>query len=156
MKPITVSVRVDRPREEVYAFLDVLANHEPFTNHMLVDWSVSGPAAGVGARARMRANLPGPEDWVEMTVVDAQPAERIVEESVGAKGRRRTRGTYTLHALADGGTDVRFELAYLEAPRAERLLAPLLRLWLARANATAMRRLGETLASHRPLATARD
>ena len=62
MKPIHVSVRVDRPREEVFAFLDVLANHEQFCDHMLVDWSFSGPAAGVGARARMRANAPGPKD----------------------------------------------------------------------------------------------
>lgn len=60
MKPTVVSVQVDRPRDEVFAFLDVLSNHEPFTNHMLVDWSYEGPAAGVGARARMRANS-GPE-----------------------------------------------------------------------------------------------
>ncbi len=43
MKPITVTTTVPRPREEVFAFLDVLGNHEPFTNHMLVDWSLSGP-----------------------------------------------------------------------------------------------------------------
>ena len=27
---------------EVYAFLEVLANHEPFTDHMMVDWAASG------------------------------------------------------------------------------------------------------------------
>jgi hypothetical protein len=46
MKPISVSVRVDRPREDVFAFLDVLADHAQFTDHMLVDWSFDGPAAG--------------------------------------------------------------------------------------------------------------
>jgi hypothetical protein len=44
MKPVTVSVTVPNDREEVYAFLDVLANHEPFTDHMMVDWTYSGLA----------------------------------------------------------------------------------------------------------------
>jgi hypothetical protein len=48
MKPITVSVVVDRPREEVFAHLDMLANHEAFTDHFMHDFTFSGPAAGVG------------------------------------------------------------------------------------------------------------
>jgi hypothetical protein len=39
MKPVSVSLTVPNSREEVYRFLDVLANHERFTNHMLIDWS---------------------------------------------------------------------------------------------------------------------
>ena len=146
MKPIEVSVQVDQPREEVFAFLDVMANHEPFTNHMLVDWSYSGPASGIGAKARMRANVPGPKDWAEMTVVDGEAPSRIVEQAVSAKGKRRTQGTYTLHERPGGGTDVRFELRYLEMPLSDRILSPLLRAWLGRANARAMERLGERLA----------
>lgn len=145
MKPIHVSVHVDRPPEEVFAFLDVLANHEQFCDHMLVDWSFSGPRSGVGARARMRANLPGPKDYADMEVKSAQPPRTTVEEAVGANGRRRTRGTYVLEEAPGGGTDVSFTLEYLEAPPQERLVMPLLRMWLQRANAKAMRRLGETL-----------
>ena len=63
MKPVTVSTTVPQGREEVYDFLDVLANHEPFTDHMMVDWQYSGPAAGLGARARMRLKKPGRADW---------------------------------------------------------------------------------------------
>lgn len=147
MKPIEVSVHVDQPRAEVYAFLDVLGDHEQFCDHMLVDWTLSGPRSGVGARARMRANVPGPKDWVDMEVKAATPPETIMEEAVGAGGRRRTRGTYTLADAPGGGTDVRFRLEYLEAPRRERLVLPLVRVWLLRANAKAMRRLGETLAA---------
>jgi len=145
MKPIHVSVHVDRPREEVFAFLDVLANHEQFCDHMLVDWTLSGPRSGVGARARMRANVPGPKDYADMEVKSAEPPRTIVEEAVGAKGRRRTRGTYVLEEAQRGGTDVRFTLEYLEAPLQERIAMPLLRAWLQRANAKAMVRLGETL-----------
>jgi uncharacterized protein YndB with AHSA1/START domain len=145
MKPIVVSTTVDRPREEVFAFLDVLANHEPFTNHMLIDWAYEGPAAGVGAKARMRPNAPNSNDWIDMEVVAARAPESIVEESVGARGKRRTRGTYTLRERPDGGTDVRFELVFLETPRGDRLAAPLLRAWLKRANAKAMHRLRKSL-----------
>src|SRR6516225_12436329 len=70
MKPISVSVRVDRSREEVFAFLDVLANHVQFTDHMLIDWSFDGPAAGVGGKARERANMPG-EHWMETEVLES-------------------------------------------------------------------------------------
>ena len=99
----------------------------------------------------MRAPLPGPKDWLELEVIESVAPERTVEETVGAKGRRRTRGTYTLDALPDGGTLIHFELAFLDVPRRERPLAPFLRGWLARANARAMERLGETLAA-RPAA----
>jgi len=145
MKPIHVGVHVDRPREEVFAFLDVLANHEQFCDHMLVDWTLSGPPAGVGARARMRANVPGPKDWADMEVKTSEAPRTTVEEAVGANGRRRTRGTYVLEDAPGGGTDVKFTLEYLEAPLRERIAMPLLRAWLQRANAKAMVRLGETL-----------
>src|SRR6476661_7333547 len=84
MKPIIVSTHIDRPREEVYAFLDVLGNHEPFTDHMLVDWELSGPPSGVGAKARVRAKAPGPKQWADMEVVAAAAPETIVEQAVGA------------------------------------------------------------------------
>jgi hypothetical protein len=145
IRPVTVSTRVNRPREEVYAHLDVLANHEAFTDHMLVDWTCSGPAQGVGAKARVRANVPGPADWLEIEVLEAEPPLRTVEETVGGRGRRRTRGTYTFEALPGGGTRVQFELRYLDAPVAERLAAPLIRLWLRRVNTKAMQRLVQQL-----------
>lgn len=150
MKPITVSARVERPREDVFAFLDVLANHVPFTDHMLVDWSFDGPAAGVGAKARVRAKAPG-EQWMEVEVITSTPPLTTAEETVGANGKRRTRGTYTLDALPGGATNVRFQLEYLDVPLSERLIAPILRASMKRANAKAMRRLEETLERSEPL-----
>jgi hypothetical protein len=145
MKPVSVSVRIDRPREEVFSFLDVFANHVQFTDHMLVDWTFDGPAAGVGGKARTRANVRG-EQWMEMEVLESVAPVRTVEETVGAHGKRRTRGTYTLDELPDGATEVRFELEVLEAPLSERLAAPLFRAYVRRANANAMRRLSQILA----------
>jgi Polyketide cyclase / dehydrase and lipid transport len=141
MKPVEVSTVIRRPIEEVFAYLDVLANHEAFTDHFLVDWVLHGPAAGVGASVRMTVRAPGRTEDVELTVIEAEPPVRSVEETVGAGGRRRTRGTYTLQALDADRTEVRFEIAPIEVPLSERPLWPLSRVWLRRQNAKAMERL---------------
>ena len=146
MKPIKVSVTVDRPRDDVYAHLDVLANHEAFCDHFLGDWSRSGPDSGVGAKVRVKAKAPGPETWIDIEVVEAVPPARTVERATSAEGRRRTRGTYTLTELPGHRTLVEFELVYEAAPAYERPALPLLRPWLRRANQKAMERLAEQLA----------
>ncbi len=75
MKPVTATVTVPQPREEVFDFLDVL------------------------------------------------------EDAPG------------------GGTRITFELAWLEAPISERLMAPITRSVVGRANDRALRRLAEALAN---------
>ena len=146
MNPITVSVDVDRPREEVFAFLDVLANHEPFTDHLLVDWECSGPVSGVGARARMRVKKPGRPDWLELEVIEARPPVTTTEESVSAGGRRRTRGSYVLEELPGGaGTRVSFTFSWLRIPLMERLAAPLTRAIVRHGNQRSLLRLAEEL-----------
>lgn len=147
MKPVTVSATVAKPAAEVYEFLDLLANHEGFMDHMLVDWKFSGPKRGLGARARARANTVGSQDWTDFEVVEVDPPSRIVEEGVGAGGKRRTCGTYRLEELADGGTRISFELAWLEASRLERLGSPLIRAFVRRTDGKAMRRLAKQLSS---------
>ncbi len=147
MKPVTVSVEVPSPREEVWAFLDLLANHERFTDHLLTDWELSGPPSGVGAQATARVRAPGSNEVVSIEVLEVDPPRRSVEETIGAGGKRRTRGTYTLDELPEGGTRVSFELSWLEAPRLERLGAPLNAAFIKRANGKAMRRLARALAA---------
>lgn len=146
MKPVTVEASVPKPREEVYGFLDLLANHAGFLDHWLVDWELSGPQRGVGAKARARANAVGSQDWTEFEVIEAEEPSRIVEEGVGAGGKRRTRGTYLLEELPDGGTRISFELEWLRASRAERLAPPLIRAFVRRVNGKSMRRLAKALA----------
>jgi hypothetical protein len=145
MKPVTVSVTVPEPREDVYAFLDVLGNHESFTDHFLVDWELSGPGAGVGARARMRIKRPGPPDRLEMEVVAADRPRSTTEESISGNGHRRTRGTYVLEELPGGETKITFELAWIQAPGVERLISPITRTVTRRANARSLERLAHAL-----------
>jgi uncharacterized membrane protein len=145
VKPVTVSTIVARPAAEVYEFLDVLANHASFMDHMLVDWKFSGPERGVGAKAEAKANTIGSQDWTDFEIVEAEAPSRIVEEGVGNGGKRRTRGTYRLEELPDGRTKVSFELEWLETARAERLIPPMTRAFIRRVNAKAMRRLAKQL-----------
>lgn len=145
MKPVAVSITVPNGRQEVYAFLDVLANHEPFTDHMMVDWHYSGPVRGAGARARMRLKKPGRADWMELEVVEAHPPRRSSEVTVSAGGRRRTRGTYILEELPTGGTRITFEFAWLRIPPTERLAAPITSAIVRRGNRKALQRLSERL-----------
>jgi len=153
MRPVSVSVVIDRPREEVFDFLDVLANHESFTDHFLKDWRLSGPDAGVGARVRMRAVAMGRSEEVELEVVEARRPDFSRERTIGAGGKRVTTGTYRLEPTGENATTVNFELAYERAPLSDRIAAPLVRAWLRKANQQAMDRLRERLARE-PAATA--
>jgi hypothetical protein len=147
MKPVSVSITVPQDRDEVYDFLDVLGNHEQFTDHFLQDWELSGPERGVGAKARMRVAMPGPEDWIDMEVISAERPRTSVEESTSARGKRHTRGTYVLEDAPGGGTKIEFTIEWLEAPLTDRLGAPITRLVMRRANGKAMERLAQTLAN---------
>jgi hypothetical protein len=145
VKPVTVTTTVLKPASEVFEFLEVLANHEAFLDHFLVEWSFSGPRRGVGAKGRARANTPMSQDWTEFEIVAAEAPSRIVEDGVGAGGKRHTRGTYRLEELPGGETEVSFELEWLQASRAERLCPPLTRAFVRRPNRLAMRRLAKQL-----------
>jgi Polyketide cyclase / dehydrase and lipid transport len=147
MQPVSVRVEVPQPRELVFDFLDVMANHEQFTDHMLRDWEYSGPPTGVGSKARVKVTVAGQTDTIDMEVVDAERPAKIVEQNVGAGGRRRAHGTYTLVGLPSGGTRIEFEYRWLEAPLIERLFAPVARGVLRRGNQRAMERLAEMLAA---------
>ncbi len=145
LKPVTVETTVRRPAEEVYEHLAVLANHEAFLDHFLVDWGFSGSRQGLGAKGRARANAVGSQDWTDFEIVEAEAPRRLVEDGVGNGGKRHTRGTYELGPQGDGATRVSFTLEWLEASRAERLCPPLTRAFVRRPNAKALRRLASQL-----------
>ena len=141
LQPVEVATEVEAPVGDVYEHLLTLANHERFTDHMLVDWRLEGPRSGVGARAVARSRGMGPSEEARFEIVDAQAPRRIVEHSTAAGGRRVMAGEYRLAPLAPGRTSVRFHLEYVRAPRADRLLWPLLRRRVTRLNQRAMDRL---------------
>jgi hypothetical protein len=145
MKPVRVSIDLPQPRQDVYDFLDVMANHEPFTNHILKDWEYSGPDRGIGSKARVKVSAGGRTDTVDIEVIDAELPARIVERNIGAGGKRVATGTYTLTDRPEGGTHVEFEYAWQQVPLSERVMAPVVRGMLRRANERAMERLAQQI-----------
>jgi hypothetical protein len=141
MEPVQVSIDLPQSREDVYDFLDLMANHEPFTNHILKDWEYSGPDRGIGSKARVHVTSAGRTDTVDIEVIDAERPARIVERNIGAGGKRVATGTYTLSDLPSGGTHVQFEYAWQQTPLSERVMSPVVRGMLRRANERAMERL---------------
>jgi hypothetical protein len=144
MKPVRVSIDVPQAREDVYDFLDILANHELFTDHMLRDWRCEGPARGIGAKAKITAVAGGRTEALDMEVIDAERPTRTVERNTGTSGRVAT-GTYTLDELPGGGTRITFESAWLRVPRSEALTAPLVRAIVRRNNQRSVERLAGLL-----------
>ncbi|MBR8639877.1 SRPBCC family protein [Streptomyces tuirus] len=148
MQSVTVSIDVPQTPEQAYDFLDVMAHHERFTDHYLTDWHYSGAGRGVGSCATVTAALAGAKTDVAIEVVEAEAPRRIVERNVSAAGRRLAHGTYTIEPLGTGGCRVSFTYAWTRAPLGDRLLAPVVRATMRRANRTAMRRLAIELARH--------
>jgi hypothetical protein len=146
VKPVIVSIEVPNSTHQVYEFLEVMGNHESFMDHFMVDWQLSGPARGVGSKANVRVKATVETDWTDVEIVEADSDRRLVEETIGGPSAgRRTRGTYLLEKLPDGGTRISFELEMVEMPRSERLMGPLNRAYVKRVNRKAMKRLSGRL-----------
>ena len=141
MKPVTVTTTIRRPREEVYDFLAPLANHEPFTDHVLTNWRV----AADGRSVTVDVKAPGQTLTAEIVALEEERPSRLVERTTSSGGKRKSLGTYRLTDAPGGGTHVEFEITYEEAPLLDRLAAPLGRAWLRKQNERSMERLRELL-----------
>jgi uncharacterized protein YndB with AHSA1/START domain len=143
--PVTVSIIVSSPREQVFDYLQDIANHPEFTDHYLVDWHLTRvDSVGRGAGARFRVKAPRSRfSWGDVTFTEVERPHRIVEVGrTGKNNRIRTLGVYDLAPAAAGSTRVRFTLQTIPATLADRLMEGLgARRWLRRKNQRAMHRL---------------
>jgi uncharacterized protein YndB with AHSA1/START domain len=149
MGPVTVSILIDAPREQVFDYLQDLANHPQFTDHYLVDWHLTRiDSVGLGAGARFRVKAPRNRfSWADVTFVEVERPHRIVEVGrTGKTNRIRTLGVYELAQGAGSGTRVRFTLETQPATLSDRIMESLgARRWTKRKNTRAMRRLRSIL-----------
>jgi uncharacterized protein YndB with AHSA1/START domain len=149
VEPITVSVTIDRPREEVFAYLADIANHPEFTDHYLVDWRMTRvDTVGRGAGGRFRFTAPlNRFDWADVTFVEVDPPRRIVQAGRGGKyNRTRLRSVYELDPGPGHTTRVTLTVETRPATLADRLMESLgQRGWLKRKSAKALRRLRSIL-----------
>jgi uncharacterized protein YndB with AHSA1/START domain len=143
--PVTVSTVISAPREEVFDYLQDIANHEEFTDHYLVDWHLTRiDSVGRGAGARFRVKAPRNRfSWADVTFVEVERPHRIVEVGrTGKNNRIRTLGVYELTPGAHHSTRVSFTIETQPVTLSDRLIDALgARGWIKRKNARAMRRL---------------
>jgi uncharacterized protein YndB with AHSA1/START domain len=147
--PLTVSVTIARPREEVFEYLADIANHAEFTDHYLKDWHLTREETyGKGAGARFRIAAPGNRfPWGDTTFVEVDPPYRIVERGRSGKYNRiKVTGIFTLTPGPGGTTRVEFTNEIEPAMLSDRILEKLgTRSWLRRKNRRALRRLRSIL-----------
>ena len=109
--PVTAHVTIDRPREEVFAYLADIANHSEFSDHYLKEWHLTRiDSYGRGAGARFRVDAPlNRFSWADMTFSIVEPPHRIVAVGRGGKFNRiKTTAIWTLDVAPGGGTDLEY------------------------------------------------
>ena len=104
MDPVTSSVVIDRPREEVFEYLSDVANHPEFSDHYMTEVHLTredtyGEGAGIRFRQHTRFNR---FDWVDQTITDVEVPRRIVQRGRGGKFNRIRR--VTVFELDQAGT----------------------------------------------------
>jgi uncharacterized protein YndB with AHSA1/START domain len=108
---VNVSVTIDRPREEVFAYLADIANHSEFSDHYLKHWRLTRiDSVGQGAGARFKVDAPLQRfSWADITFVVVEPPRRIVAVGRGGKFNRiKTTAIWTLDRAPGGGTEVEY------------------------------------------------
>jgi uncharacterized protein YndB with AHSA1/START domain len=149
--PVTVSIVVDAPREQVFAYLQDIANHAEFTDHYLVDWRLlREDPIGRGAGARFRVKSPPPNNrfnWADATFIEVEHPYRIVEAGRAGKANRvRTLGTWELSSGSHGTTHVQFTFETEPHTLSDRIIESMgARPWLRRKHGKALRRLRSIL-----------
>ena len=142
MDPVSVSIVVSAPREQVFDYLQDIANHPEFTDHFLVEWHLTRiDSVGRGAGARFRVKAPGNRfSWADVTFVgggppppdrrdrahrQGQPGPHARRLRAGGRSRRHARDLHVPHRAGHaGGPDRREPRRALVDQTQERPRAP--------------------------------
>jgi uncharacterized protein YndB with AHSA1/START domain len=151
--PVTLHANIDRPREEVFAYLADIANHPEFTDHFLKDWRLTREdSIGRGAGARYRQG--GRFDrfgYYDISLAEVDPPHRIV--GVGRGGKYNRIKTYHEWILEPTSGGTRLNYMYETEPplRTDRFVEAVTRRrgWFRRGGAKALRRLQAILEEDR-------
>jgi uncharacterized protein YndB with AHSA1/START domain len=150
--PVSNTVLIDRRPEEVFAYLEDVANHAEFTDHYLKDFRLTREdSLGLGAGARFYVDAPlNRFSWADITIIEAVPPRRIVQRGrTGKFNRIRLVSTYELEP-AGGSTQVTLTTE-TERPRllSDRIMEALAKGWYKRKQGRALKRLRDILEDDR-------
>jgi len=151
--PVTLHVNIDRPREEVFAYLSDVANHPEFTDHFLKSWRLTreqSEGRGAGARYRQGARFDR-FGYYDLSLAELEPPYRIVAVGRGGKYNRiKTYHEWTLEPTS-GGTRLEYMYETEPALRTDRFIETVSgrRGWFRRNAGKALRRLQSILEENR-------
>jgi uncharacterized protein YndB with AHSA1/START domain len=150
--PVSNSVLIDRRPEEVFAYLEDVANHAEFTDHYLKDFRLTREdSLGLGAGARFRVDAPlNRFSWADVTIVESVPPKRLVQRGrTGKFNRIRLLSTYELEP-SGGSTRVTLTTE-TEQPRlpSDRIMEAIAKGWFKRKQRKALKRLRSILEEDR-------
>jgi hypothetical protein len=150
MGPVSTTIVIDRPREDVFDFVCDLANRESFCDHFIFELRLERlESSGAGAAARFRVEPPLSKLWME-TVIDEADRPHLIHER-GHCGRLDRIPASTAWELVSGpGGATELRLTFWTEPshpldRAREMLGAAR--WWRRRWARALRRLRELLES---------
>ena len=153
MDPVSLHVQIDRPREEVFAYLADIANHPEFMDHFLKEWRLTREdPVGRGAGARYRQD--GRFDrfgYYDVSLAELDPPFRIVGVGRGGKYNRiKTFHEWTLEP-SSGGTRVEYFYETEPPLRTDRFIEAVSgrRGWFRRNAGKGLRRLQRILEENR-------
>ena len=144
MDPISSTVVVDRRPEEVFAYLEDVANHAEFSDHYLKDFRLTREdSLGLGAGARFRVDAPMNRfSWADITIVESVAPRRLVQRGrTGKFNRVRLLTTYELEP-SGGSTQVTLTTE-TERPKliSDRIMETIAKGWFKRNQRKALKRL---------------
>ena len=143
LDPVSASVVVDKPLEEVFEYLVDVANHAEFTDHYLKDFRLTREdSIGLGAGARFRVDAPlNRFSWADITVIEAGPRRIVHRGRTGKFNRIRLISTWDLDTT-HGSTKVTLTTE-TEQPRlpSDRIMELVAKRWFKRKQRKALKRL---------------
>jgi uncharacterized protein YndB with AHSA1/START domain len=116
MDPVSASVLIGRPREEVFDYLVDIANHPEFSDHYLKSFRLTRvDSVGRGAGARFKVDAPLDRySWADMTFIEVSRPHKIVAAGRGGKFNRNK--TWTTWTLEPSGSSTRVEVTTESEP----------------------------------------
>jgi len=145
MRPLTVSITIDVPRERLFAYLADVANHAEFTDHFLKSWHLTREDSyGRGAGARFHSDRPRTRyGWEDMFLAELDsPREIMAHGRGGMFNRVRSITVWRLETTDSGATEVEVTYETVPATTTDRLSEALgARAWTRRQWGKALRRL---------------
>ena len=117
MDPVTTTVTIDAPREQVFEYLADIANHAEFMEPLFRDWHLTREDSygrGAGARFRSTARMDR-FGWGDLNFLEVEPYRKIV--GVGRVGKYNRIQTYCEWLIEPaGGSSTRVSFMYESDP----------------------------------------